>query len=391
VAGSSAAIFWSGAFVFGFPGVMSPIWQKMFQVGKGPIGNTLFFLLAAVGLFMFLVGRLQERFGSRKVVIVGVLLCGLNPIFLPQVSSLSLLYVWFFINGLASCFIYLPSLTIVQRWFPEKRGLVSGIVNLAFGFSAAVMAPVFHFLLQSVGYVRMNIIVGACALVVGLTATFFTELPKSEGAGAGQPAGGHSPVPAQSLTVAESLRTKAFWYLWLTWALQGAAGIAMVTLSVNFGLSRGAALPAAIWVLTAFNITNGLSRLVMGYLSDKVKRSSAMSLTFFAAGGAYLLLPGMNDLRAVVFLASIIGFAFGTLFAVSAPLASDCFGLKHFGAIFGLVFTAYGFVAGVVGPSLSGYILDVSKGNYSIVFTYLGIFCFLSGFFIRQVAPPSKT
>jgi MFS transporter, OFA family, oxalate/formate antiporter len=392
VAGSSVAIFWSGAFIFGFPGVMSPVWQKMFQVGKGPIGNTLFFVLAAVGLFMFFVGRWQERIGTRKMITLGVLLCGLNPFLLAQASSLSRLYLWSFINGLASCFILIPALTSVQRWFPEKRGLVSGIVNLSFGFSAAIMSPLFNFLLQSLGYVSMNRLLACCALFTGLIAAQFTELPKSDRTPpvSGNKVGANPVISEKSLTVAESLGTKSFWFLWLTWAFQGAAGIAMVTLSINFGLSKGLTLPWAVWILTAFNITNGLSRIVMGYLSDKVSRSRAMSLTFFAAGCAYLILPYMNSLTAFILLPSAIGFAFGTLFAVSAPLASDCFGLKHFGAIFGLIFTAYGFVAGVVGPSLSGYILDGTNGNYFIVFTYLGLFCLLSGFFIRQVGSLSS-
>ena len=98
----------------------------------------------------------------------------------------------------------------------------------------------------------------------------------------------------------------------------------------------------------------------------------------------------MNTLMVLPILAAVIGFAFGTLFAVSAPLATDCFGLKHFGAIFGLVFTAYGFVSGVLGPSLSGYLLDITHGNFVIVFAYLGIFCILSGIFIRFVVRPDR-
>ena len=113
-----------------------------------------------------------------------------------------------------------------------------------------------------------------------------------------------------------------------------------------------------------------------------------MSLTFLTAGGAYFLLPHVSILIVLASLAAIIGFAFGTLFAVSAPLTVDCFGLKHFGAIFGLVFTAYGFVSGILGPSLSGYLLDITKGNFFIVFTCLGMFCVLSGIFIRFVTPP---
>jgi OFA family oxalate/formate antiporter-like MFS transporter len=86
-------------------------------------------------------------------------------------------------------------------------------------------------------------------------------------------------------------------------------------------------------------------------------------------------------------LASVVGFAFGTLFSVSAALTSDCFGMKHFGAIYGLVFTAYGFVAGVLGPWLSGYVLDATGSNFQVVFIYLGIFCLASAGFIWFARP----
>jgi MFS family permease len=77
-------------------------------------------------------------------------------------------------------------------------------------------------------------------------------------------------------------------------------------------------------------------------------------------------------------LAAVVGYAFGTLFAVSAPLASDYFGLTHFGAIYGLIFTAYGFVAGPLGPWLSGLALDATGGNFKLVFSYLGALCAIS-------------
>jgi OFA family oxalate/formate antiporter-like MFS transporter len=235
----------------------------------------------------------------------------------------------------------------------------------------------------------MSLTLATIALVVGVTAAQFAELPERAGLGTApvvpQKAPAHLPG---SLTVAESIRTRSFWFLWLTWALMGAAGIAMVTLSTAFGLSRGFAMKSAVLILTVFNITNGLSRITTGYFSDIMGRNTTMSVAFFAAGCSYFALPYLNGLGASAVLAAVIGFAFGTLFAVSAPLAVDCFGLEHFGAIFGLVFTAYGFVSGAIGPSLGGYILDVSDGNFVIVFTYLGVFCVLSGFFIRFVSPP---
>jgi OFA family oxalate/formate antiporter-like MFS transporter len=244
-------------------------------------------------------------------------------------------------------------------------------------------------MLESIGYSRMSIYIGIIGLVVGLVAAQFTEVP--ERVARIQPATpGAIPSPdlENSLTVQQSLRTSSFWFLWLTWALQGAAGIAMVTLSTTFGLSRGFDLESAIIILTAFNLTNGASRLITGYLSDIIGRTPTMSFAFFAAGAAYLSLPFISGLTGLAILAAIIGFAFGALFAVSAPLAMDCFGVKHFGSIFGLVFTAYGFVAGFIGPSVSGYVLDATGGNFHAVFTYLGLFCLCSALLIRFVVPP---
>lgn len=393
VIGSSMAIFWPGALIFGFPGVMAPYWMKTFHVGRGAIGNILFFVLAAVGTFMFFVGRWQEKFGVRRMITAGAILCGLSVFIIAYASNLYMIYLWAFLTGVSTAFIYLPALTTVQRWYPARRGLVSGIVNFVFGFSAAIMSPLFRHMFESMGYIPMNLTVAPLALLIGIIAAQFAEGPKT--IPLPQPpapaSGGQPMTPAtigESLTVRESLRTKSFWFLWLTWAFQGAAGIAMVTLSTVYGLSKGLTMESAVVILTAFNITNGGSRIIMGFLSDRVGRNLAMSLTFLAAGAAYFLLPYSNTLFVLAFLAAVIGFAFGTLFAVSAPLATDCFGLKHFGAIFGLVFTAYGFVSGILGPSLSGYLLDITKGNFLLVFTYLGVFCILSGIFIRWVTPP---
>lgn len=137
----------------------------------------------------------------------------------------------------------------------------------------------------------------------------------------------------------------------------------------------------------AFNITNGSSRLVSGFLSDRVGRKRIMSSVFFLAGCAYVLFPHLDGLAVWAVLTAAVGFAFGTLFAVSAPFVSDCFGMAHFGSTFGLVFTAVGFFSGAPGSLLSGYLLDSSGGNYTLVFLYLGARMYISALLIQVAAP----
>ena len=192
----------------------------------------------------------------------------------------------------------------------------------------------------------------------------------------------------KSLTVGESLHTRCFWFLWITWTFAGAAGVSMSILATAYGLFRGFGLDSAILVLTAFNLTNGMSRVISGILSDRLGRNRIMSVAFLAAGMAYFALPFAKGLAACAILAAVVGFAFGTLFSVSAPLVADCFGLKHFGAVFGLTFAAYGFVAGPLGPTLSGYLLDATGDNFFLVFTYLGVFFLLASLCVRMVVPP---
>ena len=194
--------------------------------------------------------------------------------------------------------------------------------------------------------------------------------------------------PGKSLTVQESLHTRSFWFLWITWTFAGAAGVSMSILATTYGLFRGFGLDSAILLLTAFNLTNGTSRVISGILSDRLGRNRIMSMAFLAAGIAYFALPFAKGLAACALLAAVVGFAFGTLFSVSAPLVADCFGLKHFGAVFGLTFAAYGFVAGPLGPTLSGYLLDATGDNFFLVFMYLGAFFLLASLCIRMVVPP---
>lgn len=385
VGACALVVFWPGALIFGLPGVMGPYWQQAFATDRAAVGQILFYLLVAAGLFMYPTGRWLERLGPARLAAAGGLLCGLATLFLGRAQDIFQVYLWAFLVGVSSCFLYLPALSVAQRWYPQRRGLVSGAVNMAFGFSAALVSPVMGWMLRELGPGTMTLVSGLVAVGMGLLASPLVQPPPQP---LEEPAAQGAPGP--SLSAAQSLRTVSFWALWVTWALAGAAGIAMVSLSVAFGSARGLELERAVLILTAFNLTNGLSRLASGFLSDIIGRGRTMSLAFALAALAYMLLPMVQGLTWWALLAAVVGFSFGTLFAVSAPLASDCFGLEHFAAIFGLVFTAYGFAAGALGPWLAGHILDVTGGDFKAVFTYLAAFLLVSALAVRLVKRPGR-
>jgi len=387
IVASCMVVFWPGAFIFGFPGIMAPYWQELFQVGRGEVGRTHFFLLAAVGIFMVVSGRLQEKVKSRNLVLFGTILCG-GSMFLPGFAKgISIIYLWAFLTGTSASFILIPALTIAQQWLPEKRGLASGLVNMALGVSAAVVSPPIAHLMNSIGYIKTTQLLGFCALLTGLVSIPFLRRPSSDFSAT--TAAANLSRSEHPLTLKQILYSRSFWSLWLAWGFAGAAGIATVILSTTFGLARGLSMEKAVLILTAFNMTNGVSRFIAGYLSDVIGRRLTMGITFVMAGVAYGLLPHVTGLTAWITIATVVGFSFGTVFAVSAPLIVDCFGIERFGTIFGMVFTAYAFVAGPLGPWLSGYILDRTSGDFTLVFYYLATLCFLAAFLVRYVTPPA--
>lgn len=380
---SACAIFWPGAFIFGFPGILRQHWQQAFEADGSAIGGTVFIMIAGATCFMYLCGRWQEKYGPGRLAAVGAVICGGSAIWLSRAGNMIDVNLWAFFTGASSAFVYLPGLTVVQRWYPERRGLVAGFFNMAFGISAAVMSPVFTILLSTWGYEGLTLTAGVAAIIIGLAASALIRFPETS-----PPlSASDTSIAPSGRSVTQALKSREFWCLWFTWVFAGAAGASMLVLATGFGLAVGLNLAQAVVLLTAFNLTNGCGRLISGYLSDRIGRSRTLAISFAGAGVAYLTMPHMTDLWLWAGLAAVIGFAFGTLFAVSAPLAGDCFGMAHFGAIFGLIFTAYGFVAGPLGPWLSGQILDVTGGNYTLVFSFLGLLFLLAAGLILLVQP----
>lgn len=382
------ATFNSGALFFGYPGLMTPYWRELLQVDAAATGLIMTFACLGVGCLTLVSGSVHPKIGTRRSFLIGTIILFACMMVANQIDNIVLVYIWAFLNGAGTGFIYGPSLTTVQHWFPQRRGLATGIVNLFFGTSAAVMSPVYALLQNRLGYKTMNYVVLAMIVIINLLALLFAELPdrakltEEETKGRQeildkmrQQADFKGPTLAsKDYTVKEALKTRGFWAVWLAWVFVGAAGISMVSQGGNFATSI--ALPSVV-VITAFNLTNGIGRIVAGSLSDFIGRNATGCVAFVMGAVGYALLPFCHNPVLVAVLAAFVGFAFGTLFAISAPLVSDLFGLKHYSTIFSLVFVAYGFISAIVGPALVGLLLELTGENYTIVFPLLAVFCLL--------------
>ena len=386
---TAIATFNSGALFFGYPGVMTAYWGRIFNADSSQTGFIMTFACLGVGVLMLVSGSIHARIGTRKCLLIGMIILIADMILANFASSIWHAYLWAFLCGAGNGFVYGPCVSTSQQWMPLKRGLAAGVVNLTFGTAGAIMSLAYNAMLNSetIGYTKMNWIIIAMIVVLNGFSLLFAEIPSHAKLTPEQQAeldnqkklaalGKNQSLASHSYTVKEALKSRYFWFMWLAWCFMGAAGISMVSLAKSYeSFLLGGAATTAI-VLTAFNLTNGLGRIVAGTLSDIIGRNLTGFLVLLLGGIGYFLLPLFNSIVVAAILAAFVGFAFGTLFTITAPLVSDLFGLAHYSMIFSLVFTAYGFLSGVLGPAMTGKILGMGEGNqYGIVFRILGVFC----------------
>ena len=364
ILGCCLATFWAGSVCFGYPGVMGAVWQAEFGASAGETGFVLTVMLFAISFGTFLSGKFLNRFGMRSCILAGTLLLLASMAVLTLAPDIRMVYVWAFLANLGVSFVYGPGLTTVQRWMPRQKGLACGLLNVTFGFSAAIMSPILEAVLTSAGYVKLNCGFALCILFTNaLALALVRNKPQKARASRRKNCG--------SLGVSEALKTKAFWLIWLTWALVGAAGISMVSIAKGYAEHMGF---ASVAVLTSFNFTNGLGRLLAGELSDKIGGEKTAATAFLIAAAGFILMPLARTGPAACILAACIGYAFGALFTTAGPILARHFGLGNFGAIFGLTFAAYGCLGGCLGPWLSGIVLERAAEPYPLVFGYLAAF-----------------
>ncbi|MBE6018494.1 MAG: OFA family MFS transporter [Lachnospiraceae bacterium] len=389
---TAVATFNSGALFFGYPGVMTKYWGDMFNADAMARGFVMTFACVGVGLLMLLSGSIHARIGTRKCLLIGTVILIGAMVIANFATSMWHAYLWAFLCGAGNGFVYGPCVSTSQQWMPSRRGLAAGIVNLTFGTAGAIMSLAYNAMLHdpAIGYRTMNWIIIGMIVVLNVLAAIFAEIPafarltpdqanELEAQKAAAAESRSQALASRSYTVKEALKSGNFWLMWLAWVFMGAAGISMVSLAKSYESFLTGTATTAI-VLTAFNLTNGIGRIVAGTLSDIIGRNLTGFLVLALGGIGYFCLPFFGSIPPVAVFAAFVGFAFGTLFTITAPLVSDLFGLEHYSMIFSLVFTAYGFISGVAGPLLTGWILDNTDNNYSLVFRLLSLFCIIGAF-----------
>jgi nitrate/nitrite transporter NarK len=282
--------------------------------------------------------------------------------------------------GIGIGFGYSSATPPALKWFPPaKTGLIAGLVVSGFGLASLYIAPLSKYLLDVWGLQSSMMFFGIAFLfVVCSLSLLLTNPPKNYVPKGAAPAGGaassQGSVVQNEKPASEIMKTATFWKLWFIYFIGAGAGL-MVIGSVA-GMAKKSMGEAAFAVVAIMAIGNAGGRVVAGILSDKIGRSATlMIMLLFQALLMFACIPVMGSASAsafaLVMLATLVGFNYGTNLSLFPSLTKDFWGLKSFGINYGIVFTAWG-VGGFVMSRIS-QMLKADSGSFSSSFIFAGI------------------
>jgi MFS transporter, OFA family, oxalate/formate antiporter len=320
-----------------------------------------------VGFAAFFGGLWLNRKGPRVVALTGGFLYGLG-VFLASFSDHKLWWLYLsygVIGGIGLGFSYIVPVAVLVKWFPDRRGLITGVAVGGFGAGALVTAPVATRLIQSVGVLHTFAYLGIAFLIVTVTAGYLMQNPPEGWRPEGwAPTTLHaSQLSGRDYTLGEALRTWQWWALWLLLFLNTSAGISVISQEAPLfqELARVTAVAAAGMVGVA-SIGNAFGRVFWAWASDSITRRGTFVVMFMAQIILFWALPSITSTSVLTIVAFIVLMCYGGGFGTMPAFAADYFGSRNVGPIYGLMLTAWGF-ASAFGPLLIAY-LRQATGSY---------------------------
>ncbi|MCW5662874.1 MAG: OFA family MFS transporter [Piscinibacter sp.] len=317
-------------------------------------------------------GAMQDRIGPRKIITSGVVLVGVGMILsglVPSSNVLALTLAFGGIVGTGIGFAYACVTPAAMKWFhPGKKGLVSGITVGGFGLAAVYLAPLCTKLIAMFGISHTFLILGSAVLLIGLPLTRLISNPPEGFVPIGpamQNGQANASVSAREYPWRQMLKTRQFYFLWVMFLFSSSAGVMIIgNLASIATVQAGIANPALLVSLLA--ICNATGRVGGGVLSDKIGRTNTMLLAFALQAANMLLFASYRDEMTLIGGIVTAGIAYGALMSVFPSTTADFYGLKNYGANYGVLYTAWG-VSGFVGPLLAGWAVD-STGSFRMAY-----------------------
>ncbi|MFH1746895.1 MAG: OFA family MFS transporter [Planctomycetota bacterium] len=382
--------------------------------------------LATFALVMILAGRWQAKVGPTLVARIGGLVLGagyvLGGLACQSLSGSAafwaILVTVGLIGGAGIGLAYVVPIAVGVKWFPDKKGMITGLAVAGFGFGALIWIYLGQGLpawigikttglISSLGVASVFLTYGIAFFILVMLGSVWMKNPPVGWKPAGwEPAttGAAAAGTGVQFEPPQMLRTPQFYLLWVMFIFGALAGLMVIGIIKLFGIDalqasgmdqKTASTTAGTAMALFYALANGLGRIVWGMVSDKLGRRMSLVLMMAIQGIVMLIFFHMGSVVGLLFLgAALIGFNFGGNFALFPAATADYFGNKNVGANYGWMFTAYG-VGGIVGPIMAGLFKDagVAKGvdAWYPAFIIAGVACLVAAVIGLMLRPPKAT
>ena len=328
----------------------------------------------------FLGGRIQDRRGPRIVALIGAAIYGIGVIlasFARTGDQLWLLVLGYgVLGGFGLGLAYIVPIAMLQKWFPDKRGLITGLAVGGFGFGAVITSPIAQRLIDANPDVPTSAFLplGIAYLVASMAgAAFFRNPPPGYVVPGFVPkTSGRVVDSGRDYTQGEALKTWQWYALTAILTLAVTAGIALISQAAASATDiAGYSSIAAASAVGIFGLFNGGGRILWAALSDRLGRMTTFVAILAIEGVCLLLLPHVSNAVLWFILAALVYLCYGGAFGTMPATAGDFFGVKNAGAIYGLMLIGWS-IGGVVGPLIAAALIGEEK-NYTLAYTTIGI------------------
>ena len=339
-----------------------------------------------------LQGYLVDRFSARILIALGCLLSGLGWITAAYATTLIGLYLTYgLFCGIGTGIVYVGIVGLMVRWFPDRRGLATGVVAAGYGFGAILTTFPIDTMMKESGYQHTLVVFGIILGLIGATAALAIRMPTESDT--------LPPPPAMASKVGtppgEMLGSSVFWLMFVMMTMMSTGGLMIISqfaaFSRDFGVANItvfglAALPLA---LTVDRLTNGLTRPFFGWVSDRIGRENTMGIAFLMEAASVTLMVLFRD-NAVVFviLSGVVFFGWGEIFSLFPSTLTDTFGTKHATTNYGLLYIAQG-IGSILGGPLAA-LLREQTGSWLPVFAIIIAMDALTGILALAVLKPMR-
>jgi len=327
------------------------------------VNLTFTITIAMLGAGAFVGGVILPRVGPRAVGILAGVLYGAGTFFSGYAGGdVRLLYVTYgVIAGFGIGLGYIVPIATLVKWFPDKRGAITGIAVAGFGSGALLFGPISRALISACGPFQALQFLGLGFYTIVIAAALVLRDPP----GARRAARTVDVITRVSIELGAALRTWQWYALWCLLFLNVTAGISIIAEAAPMAQEiGGASEKQAVALVGTIAIFNGLGRLAWAAVSDLIGRRAVFTAMFVVQAVVFYLIAGAHTYQSLLAMACLVLFCYGGGFGTMPAFAADHFGSRNVGKVYGLMLTAWG-AGAAVGPMILSKVRDAT-GSYSV-------------------------